>query len=69
MKSIVVWDLPTRAFHWALVASVILALIIIEDEGLAYTIHAILGVAALVLVLFRLVWGFAGGERARFTDF
>ncbi|MCZ6592298.1 MAG: cytochrome b/b6 domain-containing protein [Alphaproteobacteria bacterium] len=69
MKSIVVWDLPTRAFHWALAASVILALIIIEDEGLAYTIHVILGVAALVLVLFRLVWGFAGGERARFTDF
>ncbi len=34
MRSIVVWDLPTRAFHWALAASVILALIIIEDEGL-----------------------------------
>ena len=69
MKSIVVRDLPTRAFHWALAASVILALIIIEDEGWAYAIHAIVGVAALVLVLFRLVWGFAGGEHARFTDF
>ncbi len=69
MKSIVVWDLPTRAFHWVLAASVILALIIIEDKGLAYAIHAILGVAALVLVLFRLVWGFAGGEHTRFTDF
>ena len=69
MKSIVVWDLPTRIFHWALAASVILALIIIEDEGLAYAIHAILGVAVLVLALFRLVWGFAGGEHARFSDF
>jgi cytochrome b len=69
MKSIDVWDLPTRVFHWALAASVILALIIIEDEGAAYAIHAILGVIALVLVLFRLVWGFVGGEHARFADF
>lgn len=69
MKSIVVWDLATRAFHWALAVSVILALIIIEDDGLAYAIHAILGVSALVLVLFRLVWGFIGGEYARFTQF
>lgn len=69
MKSIAVWDLPTRAFHWTLAASVILALIIIEDDGLAYAIHALLGVSALVLVLFRLVWGFIGGEHARFTKF
>ncbi|MCH7663553.1 MAG: hypothetical protein IH859_06755 [Chloroflexi bacterium] len=51
-----------KSDNWVLAASVILALIIIEDKGLAYAIHAILGVAALVLVLFRLVWGFAGGE-------
>lgn len=69
MKSIIVWDWPTRAFHWALAGSVILALIIIEDEGLLYAIHAILGVIALVLVLFRLAWGVIGGEYARFTDF
>jgi cytochrome b len=69
MKSIVVWDLPTRVFHWALAGSVILALIITEDEGALYAIHAILGVIALVLVLFRLVWGFVGGEHARFADF
>jgi len=69
MRSINVWDLPTRLFHWTLAGSVILALIIIEDEGLAYTIHAILGVTALVLVLFRIVWGFAGNNYARFREF
>jgi len=69
MRSIFVWDLSTRLFHWALAASVILALIIIEDEGLAYAIHAILGITALMLVLFRLVWGIVGGEHARFSDF
>jgi cytochrome b len=69
MKSINVWDLPTRAFHWALAGSIILALIVIGDAGPLYTIHAICGVAALVLVLFRLVWGFVGGEHSRFTAF
>ncbi len=69
MKSIVVWDLPTRVFHWVLAGSVILALIITEDEGLLYAIHAVLGVIALMLVLFRLAWGFVGGTHARFADF
>ncbi len=69
MKTIVVWDLPTRVFHWVLAGSVILALIVTDDEGLAYTLHAIVGVIALVLVLFRLVWGFVGNEHARFAAF
>lgn len=69
MKSINVWDLPTRAFHWSLAGSIILALIIIDDRGPFYTIHAICGVIALVLVLFRLVWGFVGGEHSRFSAF
>jgi cytochrome b len=69
MKSINVWDLPTRAFHWTLAGSIILALIIIGDSGPIYTIHAICGIVALLLVLFRLVWGFVGGEHARFTAF
>ena len=62
MKSIVVWDLPTRIFHWALTASVILALIVAEDRGVLYTVHAVAGVVALVLVSFRLVWGFVGAR-------
>lgn len=69
MKTIKVWDLPTRAFHWSLAGSIILALIIIDDEGPIYTIHALLGVVALILVLFRLVWGIVGGEHARFRAF
>lgn len=69
MRTIKIWDLPTRVFHWALAASVILALLIVEDEGIAYAIHAVLGVSALMLVLFRLPWGFVGGQYARFGEF
>lgn len=69
MKTINVWDLPTRVFHWTLAGSIILALIVIGDRGPLYTIHALCGVVALVLVLFRLVWGLVGGEHARFAAF
>ncbi len=69
MKSTAVWDLPTRVCHWVLAGSVILALIITEDEGFLYAIHVILGVTALMLVLFRIGWGFVGGTHARFSEF
>jgi cytochrome b len=32
-------------------------------------LHEIVGVTVLTLVLFRLIWGFVGGEFARFSAF
>ncbi|MGB5987686.1 MAG: cytochrome b/b6 domain-containing protein [Desulfobacterales bacterium] len=64
-----VWDLPTRLFHWALVALVILSFVTGKLGGTAMGRHEWSGVAILVLVLFRLVWGFAGGELSRFRSF
>lgn len=69
MKSVIVWDLPTRIFHWALAVCVILALIISARSGPIYTAHAVLGVSALMLALFRLVWGIVGNSHARFGNF
>ncbi|MGA0393229.1 MAG: cytochrome b/b6 domain-containing protein, partial [Rhodospirillales bacterium] len=69
---IYVWDLPTRLFHWSLVILVVLSVLTglgwsgLEDE---MRIHEWSGIAIIVLVLFRLIWGFAGGRHARFTDF
>ena len=62
-----VWDLPTRVFHWALVALVV-ALWISAISGWM-TVHYVCGVAALVLVSFRIIWGFLGSTTARFTHF
>ncbi|MGE0045251.1 MAG: cytochrome b/b6 domain-containing protein [Hyphomonadaceae bacterium] len=64
-----VWDLPTRLFHWTLVALVLVAWVTGEEEGVAALVHRLSGAGAAGLLAFRVVWGFVGGERARFSDF
>jgi cytochrome b len=62
-----VWDLPTRLFHWALVFCVV-SLVITGYQG-KMDWHGRFGYAVLTLLLFRLVWGFIGGEWSRFSSF
>jgi cytochrome b len=69
MKQVKVWDLPTRVFHWSLVALVVTAWLSPEDRGVLYVIHSVAGYLVFLLILFRLVWGVVGNERARFGDF
>jgi cytochrome b len=64
-----VWDLPTRLFHWALVACVAGLLVTAYVPGSWINWHARLGYAVLTLLLFRIVWGFIGGRWSRFVSF
>lgn len=64
-----VWDLPTRLFHWSLVACVAGLIITGHVGGQMINWHARLGYAVLALVLFRLAWGFLGGRWSRFSSF
>src|SRR5262245_8417492 len=65
-----VWDLPTRLVHWALVVLVASNLCLIAPRGgIATVIHMTTGYAVIGLLLFRLVWGFVGSPRSRFSDF
>lgn len=64
-----VWDLPTRLFHWLLVACVAGSLVSGYVGGGAIDWHARFGYALLALLLFRLVWGFVGGHWSRFASF
>jgi cytochrome b len=68
-RSIEVWDAPTRIFHWSLVVAITIAWFTGEGEGLVAQLHAIAGAFVAGLIVFRLIWGFAGGEHARFGDF
>ena len=51
-----IWDLPTRLFHWILVALFALSWWSGESGGLAFDTHVWSGSAILALVLFRLGW-------------
>ncbi|MDG4549459.1 MAG: cytochrome b/b6 domain-containing protein [Candidatus Contendobacter sp.] len=68
IQNIEVWDLPTRLFHWSLVALVAAQWLTAEGSGAMHW-HVRGGYAVLALVLFRLIWGFMGSDTARFSDF
>lgn len=65
---VLVWDVPTRLFHWLLAASFFGAYLISESERWR-GVHALLGYTAALLVGFRLLWGLIGTRYARFTGF
>lgn len=67
--TIVVWDLPTRIFHWSLLALVALAFATSETEGFWFDLHLAAGYGVIALVVFRLAWGFVGTRYARFSEF
>jgi len=64
-----IWDLPTRLFHWLLAASTIALVVTSKMGGNAMEWHLRLGHVVLGLLLFRLLWGFAGGHWSRFSTF
>ncbi len=65
------WDLPTRLFHWLLAALIAAAWAswqyseALGDPTLSY--HRWIGHAVLVLIVFRVLWGFAGSSTSRFS--
>jgi cytochrome b len=65
---VLVWDLPTRLFHWLLVASVAVAWATSGSDPWL-SLHSFSGYVMLGLIGFRIVWGFVGGPYARFSSF
>jgi len=66
-STVYVWDIPLRLFHWSLLAAVATSLFTAEFGPMS--VHLISGHVVLALLVFRLVWGFAGGRYARFAHF
>lgn len=67
-QCILVWDLPTRIFHWSLALSFAGAYLTAESERW-HDIHVLLGYSMLGLLGFRLMWGLIGTRYARFVEF
>lgn len=64
-----VWDLPTRIFHWLLVLTIIGSY---TTAHLGFTWmpwHMRLGFFMIGLLIFRVIWGLIGPRHARFSTF
>ncbi|HEY3520075.1 MAG TPA: cytochrome b/b6 domain-containing protein [Rhodanobacteraceae bacterium] len=68
-SKVLVWDLPTRVFHWALAILILLQYGTAQWHWLSMRWHVWFGYGTLALVLFRVIWGFAGSQTSRFADF
>jgi cytochrome b len=66
---VLVWDLPTRLFHWLLVALVAASFASGKIGGNAMLYHEWCGEAILVLLIFRVAWGVVGSSPSRFRTF
>ena len=63
-----IWDLPTRVFHWALAGSFLGAYLLAEQDELR-SLHVMFGYTVAGLIAFRLLWGLIGSTHSRFRDF
>ena len=68
-RSLRVWDLPTRLFHWTLALCVVGLFVTGKVGGNAMVWHLRLGLFMLTLLSFRLMWGFVGARWSRFAQF
>src|SRR5579862_2608288 len=62
-----VWDLPTRVFHWLLVLSIIGSYTTAKLGLMPW--HFGLGFLMIGMLIFRLLWGLVGPRHARFVNF
>jgi cytochrome b len=72
MNKILVWDIPTRLFHWAFAASLTGAIAIgflTDDDAPLFMTHMLLGIVAVFLLIMRLVMGLVGSRYARFASY
>lgn len=67
-QRILVWDVPTRLFHWLMVLSFLGAFATGDSERWR-DVHVALGYTLSGLIGFRLVWGIVGTRYARFASF
>lgn len=61
------WDWQVRVGHWLMVALFIACWWTAENHFIVY--HSYCAYALLAIIVFRIYWGFAGSNNARFNNF
>lgn len=72
MRQQLVYDLPTRLFHWLFASLFLTGFIIaktVDDDSTWFNYHSIAGLTLGFLVLLRILWGLFGTKHARFSGF
>lgn len=72
MERQLVYDLPTRLFHWLFAGLFLTGFIIaktVDDDSSWFNYHSLAGLTLGFLVLLRIVWGVFGTQHARFSGF
>jgi cytochrome b len=68
MTRLLIWDVPTRLFHWCLAASFGLAWLTSQSDAWLQ-VHLFAGYLSLALVIWRVLWGLVGEHYALFASF
>ena len=69
-RAVPVWDGFVRLFHWSLVGAISIAAVTGFLLGPSWIpVHVVAASVAALLVVGRIIWGFAGGRFARFSGF
>lgn len=72
MRSTLVYDLPTRFFHFIFAILFSLSFVIgkaVDDESLLFSYHMLSGLLLGGLVIWRIIWGVVGSKHSRFSGF
>ena len=67
MQKSYIWSLPTRVFHFLFALFILIAFLTDDDKLLKF--HAIAGYSILILLFFRVYWGYFGPKYSLFRDF
>lgn len=65
-RSVKVWDMFVRLFHWLLAACFVVAYV---SEGEPLWLHSWTGYVIAILIGLRVIWGVTGPQYARFAEF
>ena len=72
MNKLLIYDLPTRIFHWLFSILFVVAFFIaktVDDDSPTFSYHMLAGILLSGLVLLRIIWGLVGSKYARFSSF
>lgn len=71
MRQVLVYDSPTRLFHWLFAGFFITAFAIsnlVDDDSARFSLHMLAGLGMVFVVALRLVWSLVGTRHARLAD-